>query len=38
MNMKKSTNLSRNILRILGTIAAVLYILFLIDEGVPLSI
>ena len=36
MNMKKSPNLFRNILRILGTIAAIFYILFLIDEGVPL--
>jgi len=34
--MKKPANLFRNILRILGTIAAVLYIMFLIDEGVPL--
>ena len=34
--MKKSTNLLRNILRILGSITAILYILFLIDEGVPL--
>ena len=37
MNIKKSTNLIRNILRILGTIGAILYILFLIDEDVPLN-
>jgi len=36
LNMKKSTNLLRNILRMLGSITAILYILFLIDEGVPL--
>ena len=34
--MKKSTNLFRNILRVLGKIAAILYILFLIAEDVPL--
>jgi len=34
--MNRSAILFRNILRILGTIAAILYILFLIDEGVPL--
>lgn len=28
--------ISRNILRVLGTIASLFYILFLIDEGVPL--
>ena len=33
--MKKSSNLLRNVLRILGTIAAFLYILFLIAEDVP---
>ena len=32
----KSTNLFRTILRIFGTIAAFLYILFLIGEGIPL--
>lgn len=35
--MRKFANLFRNILRILGTVAAILYILFLIDEGVPLN-
>ena len=35
--MKKPTNLFRNILRILGTISAIFYILFLVAEGVPLS-
>jgi len=34
--MRKFDNLFRNILRILGTVSAILYILFLIDEGVPL--
>jgi hypothetical protein len=34
--MSKSSSLYRNILRILGTIAAILYILFLVFEGVPL--
>ena len=34
--MKKSSNIFRNILRILGTVAAILYVLFLIAEGVPL--
>jgi hypothetical protein len=33
----KSPVLVRNTLRILGTIASFLYVLFLIDEGVPLS-
>ena len=34
--MNKPTNLFRNILRILGTISAIFYILFLVAEGVPL--
>ena len=33
--MKRSTYLFRNVLRILGTIAALGYILFFIGEGVP---
>ena len=32
----KSKNTFRNILRILGTISVILYILFLIGEGIPL--
>lgn len=35
--MRKYNNLFRNILRVLGTISAILYILFLIGEGVPLN-
>lgn len=34
--MIKSSKIFRNILRILGTVSAILYILFLIAEGVPL--
>jgi hypothetical protein len=34
--MNKSTKIFRNILRILGTVSAVLYIIFLFAEGVPL--
>jgi len=34
--MKRSNNLFRNILRILGSISAILYIIFLVAEGVPL--
>ena len=33
--MNKSSNLFRNVLRILGTIAGILYLLFLIAEAVP---
>jgi hypothetical protein len=33
--MKKSNNVFRNVLRILGTVAALGYILFFIGEGVP---
>lgn len=33
--MKKSNNIFRNVLRILGTVAALGYILFFIGEGVP---
>ena len=36
MKLKRSADLFRTILRILGTIAAFLYVLFLIGEGVPL--
>ena len=35
--MKKPTNLFCTILRILVTIAAILYIVFLVAEGVPLN-
>ena len=35
--MKKPADKFRKILRILGTIAVALYILFLIAEGIPLS-
>jgi len=34
--MRKSSSLIRNILRILGTLAAILYIIFLVFEGVPI--
>ena len=36
MKWEKPTDLFRTILRILGTIAALLYVLFLIAESVPL--
>jgi len=35
--MKKNANMFRNILRIAGTIAAILYTLFLVGEGVSLT-
>lgn len=36
-NMIKKENLTQNIFRILGTIALVFYLFFLIGEGIPLT-